>query len=256
MRLQLFSDLHLDVMPVKAVRINPGVDVVIAAGDICEVAVCAFERLRQIVPASIPIVMVLGNHEYYRSFIPDELAQARVQAACFNIRFLENDSVEIGTVRFVGATLWTDYLIFGQAQQGRAMTACRAGMNDSRRIGWRKRPWARFRPQEAALLHHQSRRFIADVLATPFAGATVVVTHHAVHLNSVPAHLRGDLLTAAYVSDLSPLIAAHQPDLWLHGHVHHSADYRLGATRVVCNPHGYGHENPAFDPARILEVGT
>jgi hypothetical protein len=44
----------------------------------------------------IPIVMVMGNHEYYRRFVPDELALARSQAPNFNIRLIENDSVTLG----------------------------------------------------------------------------------------------------------------------------------------------------------------
>ncbi|WP_456822446.1 hypothetical protein [Bradyrhizobium sp. USDA 4502] len=37
----------------------------IVAGDVCEVT-RAFEHLRRIVPMHIPMVMVLGNHEYCR----------------------------------------------------------------------------------------------------------------------------------------------------------------------------------------------
>jgi len=33
-----------------------------------------------------------------------------------------------------------------------------------------------------------------------------------------------------------------------------SSDYRIGAVRVVANPHGYAGENPAFDPMLIVEV--
>jgi hypothetical protein len=39
-----------------------------------------------------------------------------------------------------------------------------------------------------------------------------------------------------------------------HGHIHDSADYRVGATRVIANPHGYGRENAKFDPTFIIEV--
>jgi Icc-related predicted phosphoesterase len=33
-----------------------------------------------------------------------------------------------------------------------------------------------------------------------------------------------------------------RPALWLHGHTHGSCDYKLGDTRVVCNPMGYPGE--------------
>ena len=57
------------------------------------------------------------------------------------------------------------------------------------------------------------------------------------------------------IRDRSTLIEAHQPTLWVHGHVHNSSDYRVGTTRIVCNPHGYGFENPDFDGALVVEVG-
>jgi Icc-related predicted phosphoesterase len=256
MKIQIFSDLHVDVAPIKPVVVMPGIDLVVVAGDTCEAVLHAFDYLRQIVPLHIPILMVLGNHEYYRRFVPDELALARSQATAFNIHLLENDTVVLGGVRFVGATLWTDYRVFGEANQAAVMNACATGMNDHRLIGWQKKPWLRFRPQEAALLHHQSKTYLADVLATPFAGPTVVISHHAVHWGSIDPKFRRDPLTAAFLSDQSALIEAHQPALWVHGHVHNSSDYRIGRTRIVCNPHGYGNENPAFDGALVVEIGV
>jgi Icc-related predicted phosphoesterase len=257
MKIQIFSDLHLDVHPIKPITIKPGVDLVIVAGDTCEGVLRAFEHLRRIVPLHIPIVMVLGNHEYYRRFIPDELALARSQAPAFNIHVLENDTVTLGNggVRLVGATLCTDYQAFRESNVAGVMNACATGMNDHRLIGWQKQPWLRFRPQEAALLHHQSKTYLAEVLATEFAGPTVAISHHAVHWDSVHPRFRSDPVTAAFVSDQSALIEVHQPTLWVHGHVHNSSDYRVGKTRIVCNPHGYGSENPDFDGALVVEVG-
>ncbi|MEH2506383.1 Icc-related predicted phosphoesterase [Bradyrhizobium sp. AZCC 1578] len=257
MRVQIFSDLHLDVHPIKPITIMPGVDLVIVAGDTCEGVLRAFEHLRRIVPMHIPIVMVLGNHEFYRRFIPDELALARSQARAFNIHVMSDDTVVLGgAVRFVGATLWTDYRIFGEANQAAVMNACANGMNDHRLIGWQKRPWLRFRPQEAALLHHQSRTYLEDILATPFDGPTVVITHHAVHWQAVHPKFRSDPVTGAFVSDQSALIGRYQPRLWVHGHVHNSSDYRVGETRILCNPHGYGSENASFNGALVVEVGA
>jgi Icc-related predicted phosphoesterase len=256
MKLQIFSDLHLDVYPIKLITIVPGVDLVIVAGDTCEGVLRAFEHLRRIVPMDIPIAMVLGNHEYYRRFIPDELALARSHAAAFNIHMLENDTVELAGVRFVGATLWTDYRAFGEANQAAVMNACASGMNDHRLIGWQKQPWLRFRPQEAALLHHQSKTYLEGVLATPFEGpTTVVISHTAVHWQSVHPRFQSDPVTGAFVSDQSALIEAYQPTLWVHGHVHNSSDYLVGNTKILCNPHGYGTENPNFDGALVVEVG-
>ncbi|WP_210336812.1 metallophosphoesterase family protein [Aquamicrobium zhengzhouense] len=67
-------------------------------------------------------------------------------------------------------------------------------------------------------------------------------------------NLKGDLTGRLLVSDLSSLIKAGRPDLWVHGHVHDTFDYRVGSTRVVANPKGYRNENPLFDPAMVIDV--
>jgi Icc-related predicted phosphoesterase len=255
MRLQVFSDLHADVRPPKHIEVAPGVDAVVVAGDTCEGAERGFALLRQIVPMQIPIIAVMGNHEFYRRCLPDELDEARRVAPLYGVNILENDAVEIGGVRFLGCTLWTDYAIFGEANVARAMRAASDGLNDHRRITWAKKPdWRRFRPAEAWILHKRSRSFLEGELAKPLD--CVVLTHHAPHPRSMHSRYGSELLSAAYVSDLTAVIEAGQPSLWVHGHVHESFDYRVGATRVVCNPHGYGTENPKFDPGLVLEVGS
>jgi Icc-related predicted phosphoesterase len=254
MKLQIFSDLHADVARPRPITVAPEVDAVIVAGDVCQGAENGFARLRQIVPMPVPIVIVMGNHEYYGRHFASELAAARQAAPLYGIYLLENDVVTLGGVRFIGCSMWTDYALFGDIT--RAMQVAAHGLNDHRRIAWSKQPWSRFRPQEAWQLHQQSRAFIETMLAAPFDGDTVVVTHHAPHPGSIHSRYKSDLLTAAYVSDLSALIEAGRPDLWVHGHVHESFDYSVGNTRVVSNPHGYGTENPQFDPALVVEVGS
>ncbi|KQY97174.1 metallophosphoesterase [Pseudolabrys sp. Root1462] len=254
MRLQIFSDLHADVARPRPITVAPDVDAVIVAGDVCEGAKNGFARLRQIVPMQVPIIMVMGNHEYYRSHLASELASARQAAPLYGIHLLENDLVTLGGVRFIGCSLWTDYALFGDPQ--RAMLVAAEGLNDHRRIKWSKEPWLRFRPQEALLLHKRSRAFIETTLAEPFEGATVVVTHHAPHPGSIHSRYKSDPLTAAYVSNLTAVIEAGRPAFWIHGHVHESFDYSVGTTRVICNPHGYGGENQRFDPALVVEIAS
>jgi Icc-related predicted phosphoesterase len=256
MRLQVFSDFHADVVPPRQITVAPDIDAVVVAGDVCEGAERSFAWLRRIVPMQIPIVVVLGNHEFYRRCWGDELAHARVVAPLYGVHLLENDTVVLGNVRFIGASLWTDYALFGEHNLPRAMLAAANGLNDHKRIKWSKEPWRRFRPQEALLLHKRSRAIIETTLARPFDGATVAVTHHAPHPNSIHSRYKLDLLSAAYVSDLAAPIEAGRPHLWVHGHVHQSFDYLVGATRVICNPHGYGKENLRFDPALAVEIAS
>ena len=268
MRAQVFSDLHVDVARVKPISIADGVEVVVVPGDVCEGVREAFVELRTIVPLEIPIVFTIGNHELYGGFYAHELALARVAAPDHNVVLLENDAVMIDKVRFVGATAWTDYRIFGDSNAAAAMAAARDGMNDHKRIGWRKVPWERFRPQEALMLHARARAFFAEAFAVQHDGPTVAVTHHAPSFRSVAERFKSDILTAAFASSLADdllkdgLIGTEvgsatvqsKIDFWFHGHVHNSCDYLIGSTRVIANPHGYGRENLTFDPCLVVEI--
>jgi Icc-related predicted phosphoesterase len=128
-------------------------------------------------------------------------------------------------------------------------------LNDHRVIAWRMLPrYEAFTPLKALDLHERSREWLRRKLAEPFDGQTVVVTHHAPHPLSVNPRWKGSSLNPAFASDLSELIDLYRPALWVHGHMHDSADYPAGETRVICNPKGYHNENPRFEPALVVEV--
>ena len=129
-------------------------------------------------------------------------------------------------------------------------------MNDYRLIRVAGASYRRIRAADTVALHRDHRRWLEARLAEPFDGDTVVVTHHAPH----PACLgrfEGGSLAAAYASDLTDLIEAHRPALWLHGHTHVPSDLTVGATRVLNVSIGYPpgvDGSPAGDPrAGLLE---
>jgi calcineurin-like phosphoesterase family protein len=99
--------------------------------------------------------------------------------------------------------------------------------------------------------HEQSRRWIEDQLALPYAGKTVVVTHHGPSARSIHPRYLGEPVNAAFVSELDGLV--EKADLWLHGHVHDSFDYMVGDCRVVANPRGYPRNRSSVENVRQLE---
>src|SRR5690606_11213759 len=120
-----------------------------------------------------------GNHEFYKGSIKEALEDGRAAAARFpDVHFLENDAVTLDGIQFVGATLWTDYLIEGHREL--AMFHARERMNDYKQIAAQRNPWKRFLPQTAYRMHRDSRRFIETVLKSD-PGSTVVITHHLPH---------------------------------------------------------------------------
>lgn len=254
MKLQIFSDFHIDVTPGFVPCIADGADVLVVAGDICQGIENGMSWLRRHVPAAIPIVVVAGNHEFYGRNRGRERAAGALAAKAHVVWLLDDGVIELGGVRFVGSTLWTDYDLYGAERRTTSMQYSARMLNDHALIQERPTAPRNFAPVDARIQHITSRRFLVAELAKPFAGPTVVVTHHAPHPGSVAPQFAGDPLTPAFVSDLGAVIDTHQPTLWVHGHTHAGFDYRVGGTRVVCNPLGYGDENPRFEPGLVVEV--
>lgn len=189
----------------------------------------------------------------------------KAAAAQQNNHFLENETIEIGNVRFLGATLWTDYKLRADRTQAQQMEDAERGLSDHRLI---QKGFQYFTARDALVLHTESRAWLSTELQKPWAGKTVVVTHHGPHPLSVHQRYATNPLNGDFVSDLSEILLSNSaPDLWLHGHVHDGFDYMVGRTRVVANPAGYIRnrrsatkrqefqvENPKFDPRLVLEA--
>ena len=262
MRIQLASDLHLELLEPLWPRerlIVParGADVLVLAGDIHR-GVRAIERFAD---WPVPVLYLAGNHEYYRGLWEEVRSDLRRNAAGTAVRFLDNDALTLGGVRFLGSTLWTDYRLSGQAQAA-AMEAAEAVVLDHQRINTHGGP---LRAHQALDEHLRSRDWLERELSRNAAPCTVVITHHAPHPASIHPRYAGNPINSAFVSDLTGLV--EQADLWLHGHVHDSFDYPVGRCRVVCNPRGYAQnrktvsgpgdlqfENPAFRPDLVIEL--
>ncbi len=253
MKLWMLSDLHLEANGVWEPPTIPDADICIAAGDIARGGKWHVSWLKDYIADHMPVVSVLGNHEFYRSAIDRECIAAGQASALGDVHVLDNMIYTHGDVRFIGATLWTDYALYGDAEAA-AQSAMNA-MNDHRLIHLTEKRLERFMPAHARALHRKSIDYLEKELLHPFDGRTVVVTHHCPHPNSVHPRFQGVKINAAFTSDLTEMIERHQPDLWVHGHTHDSHDYTVGNTRIVCNPKGYGNENShGFDPGLVIEV--
>ncbi len=236
MHIQLASDLHLehlsrDFPGETLIRPEPQADVLVLAGDIGHAA----EGLKLFQNWPVPVIYVMGNHEAYGSRLPEVREHLRRAAEGTSVRVLEQESLEIEGVRFLGTTLWTDYRYPCNLTRAQAMAFADRRLADHRYIQMGE--GTPFLPQHALAEHERSRAWLEQELAKPHRGKTVVVTHHAPHLQSVHPRWAGDPLTAAFVSDLTELLS--QVDIWLHGHVHDNFDYRVGRCRVMANPRGY-----------------
>ena len=264
-RLWILSDLHLESCRWDLLDPRPDYDVLIAAGDIFSPASVGVDWLSRRASGK-PVIYVPGNHEWYSPNglmnVEEEAARAERLAADSGVHWLNTRAVTIDGVRFLGATLWTDYAFYGAPARDMALAA--RFLNDHRMIF--PRPASPpLSPRQAMDWHVSARDWLAGELlqTTGPEGSTktVVITHHMPRPRSVGPKYAGDPLNPAFCSDLSALVERSGAAAWIHGHTHTSCDYVAGSTRVVCNPKGYGPrkeggpiENLAFDPACVIEV--
>lgn len=199
------------------------------------------------------VVCVPGNHEYYYNrTLGQEKAWLTGQGLPHNVYVLVDERIDLDEVAFVGGVLWTSFSDGAPA----AMEAARRGMNDFRAI--LNPDGSPLTPSETVVLHHKTKRFIFHEIreAKALGLKTVVLTHHGISQQSVHPQYAQDPLTAAFITNLEEEINSSKPDIWIHGHTHNSFAYKIGQTRVYCNPFGYlrREENPDFDYRLKVEV--
>lgn len=248
MKLHILGDLHQEFATFVPTDVDA--DLIILAGDI-HTGRNGLAWARSTFP-TVPVLYVLGNHEFYGHEIPNLTEALKAEAAGTNVHVLENDCVEIGGVTFFGASLWTDMALRGDPVL--AGLIAEDGMNDFERI--RVTPgYTKLRASFVRRLHAESVRWLRRQFAERRGQRMVVITHHAPSARSIPAKFQGHPLNPAFASNLDALVADSGARLWIHGHIHHCSDYMLGDTRVIANTRGYPGEGIAdFDPALVIEV--
>ena len=247
MKLHILNDLHVEFDDFFVPETDA--DVVILAGDI-GVGTGGIDWAAVRIPNK-PVIYVAGNHEFYHHEI--ELIEQLKSQAAEHVHVLDNDEVIIDGTRFLGCTLWTDFLLDGVVAEFTAMRFAKACMPDFRVV---KMNGERFEPRDSVSIHNHSRQWIADRLDETFAGETVVVTHHAPSLKSLHPDFVGNELNPAFMSRMEHLMGGDRVRLWVHGHTHNSFDYDIEGTRVVCNPRGYSPKalNPEFHSDLVVEI--
>lgn len=262
MKLRIMSDLHIEFMNSMYEFDIPDMPgdhdtVLILAGDIhnAKDLVKVYDAFAD---RFLAIVGVFGNHEFYKTnmpAVPGKVAKAIEHHN--NVFLLNKDTVEIGGVYFVGATLWTDMDNHNQM----VMWDAKRMMSDYKyiRTGPKHEPWRRkLAPTDTVSQHISEKNYMfKEITRLKEAGETVVaVSHHLPSYQCIhPGWGKGGL-NGAYASELFEEVADSKPDLWVHGHTHDSNDFMLADTRVICNPRGYvpNDLNPDFDFYLRVEV--
>lgn len=265
MKILIASDLHLRIAQAQNgldVFGDVDADVVVVAGDMCD-GLAGVDWLGRTLAQRMDVVCVLGNHDLYG----EDMSKGYERAAGIAFRYdrlhlLQDSAVEIGDVRFVGSTLWTDYRLFedgGGASAAECMRIAKYELADYGEIyaaGAVDGRMGRLLTARDTVGHHErSVRYLESVFEEEFDSRTVVVSHHAVSRRSISERFADNLTSAAFASNLDGLVERSGAALWVHGHVHHSADYQIGGTRVLCNARGYESAASAeFDGGMVVEL--
>ena len=250
MRLHVLSDLHLEHSPFEPAEVDA--ELVILAGDVAP-GLAGVEWAKDAFGGR-PVLYVSGNHEFYGHSLPRLTHELKLATAGSHVSVLERDELVIDGVRFLGCSLWSDFDFAGRENRENSMRVCERVVNDYKQIRLSD-PERSLLAEDTRRLHLASRAWLAERLAQPHAGPTVVVTHHSPVVREPPANPVLAAIAGAFASDLTELMGGDVVDLWVFGHIHRAIDMEVKGTRVLANQRGYPHEPVAgFDPQLVIEL--
>lgn len=280
MKVSYLSDTHFEFLRYPSFAKEEGGDVLILAGDILTAYMISGYRtdhearslkkylLNQFKPDLIDkykhVLYCMGNHEHYNYIYRNtfyDIQSWLLSNGFNNVTMMENDNVVIEGVRFIGATLWTDY----DGGSPLTMRIAYDLMNDYRLIGsqditdmnyFNRKDNRKINPEFILNVHKISRDYIRTV-AKESQEPVVVFTHHPPSFQSCNSLHSGNNLDGAYATNLSELILeTPQIKYWISGHTHMSGYYEIGQCKVLSNQLGYYFEPGygAFKGTRSFEI--
>ena len=253
MNIRLLSDLHTEFrLPYKTQSFSAyhGEDVLVLAGDIASGSTNTMDVIKFFKDQGFPqIVYVPGNHEYYGTSIADFDEKMREKCAKVEgVHFLNQDSIAIDGVMFIGATLWTNFRNSPTSEK-----LARMGIADFKYI-------REFSTAQAKTMYEADIDFISRETFKHQDKKCVVVTHFLPTDECISARFRDpawNSLNPYFANDLKDKITPFKDVTWLFGHTHDAVDTMCGSTRLVCNPHGYYtamNDGIGFDPFKTIEI--
>jgi predicted phosphodiesterase len=244
MKIRLLSDLHMEGH--SYYYDYAGEDLVVLAGDIHTQN--RHKNLLDQIPSNVKVIMIAGNHEYYGSeFNSMNLFFAGLENRYPNFYYLQNESVCIDGVDFFGGTMFTDFNLYGYPVQ--APREVVYGIAD---FSWIKKSDKRWTPQDHVTEHTKFCEYLEAWLQQEHT-KRVVISHFVPHPVAADPQFEGSALNPYFIANMEQYMGWQ--GLWLFGHTHHAVDTYVGATRLVCNPKGYGSENQlGFVKNLIVEI--
>lgn len=240
MKIRIYSDLHLEFgRPFWPATHSGEEELVVLAGDIA-VGTAGVQWAIESFP-HVPVVYVMGNHEFYRHDIDSLIAACMSMAKGTNVHILECGALDIGGIRILGCTLWTDYALLGADRVPEAQQWAAQNLADHAYI----RLWGqeRFYPPDAAEEYAENvQRLDEQITQAEKDGVPVlVVTHHGPTAATEDPYYKGQISSTCFHSNADHLIRP-PVRMWIHGHTHYNVDLMHQGVRIISNQLGYPRE--------------
>ncbi|MEH6551283.1 MAG: metallophosphoesterase [Pseudomonadales bacterium] len=251
MKIGLISDIHIEMYRVDLSwrKLLPrGVDVLVLAGDICNGTRIkqVIDQILEVLPG-IEIVFVCGNHEFWYSNIDViRTFHRQILTDYPNVHYLENESVEIDGITFLGCTFWTGFNCYGDPPMRTCMVEAHYDAADFQyiKIDSNNRNLV---PSDMLFMNEASCNYLSAEIPKSDPTKTVVVTHFPPLRELQHGTIEESLITPYFQAHAPYLIEDHKPALWLYGHNHWSEDRVIGSTRCISNQPGYKNEKGTLE---------
>ena len=246
MKIRILSDIHNDIN--RGVRLKPSSTFTIVAGDISG---NEKETIKWVKDNLTNGVFIEGNHIGYNTNTPlqdiDKLYRETFPNDSY-VAYLNNAYKIVDDIVFVGGTMFTNYMLNGEAFKVTNMQLALKGLNDFNYNRFRDGDEIRtVTPNDYIKLFDETLGVIKSTCEQFPDKKIVVVTHHAPSPKSIGQRYVNDDTNASYANNLEEFILEHPNiKLWVHGHIHSCSDYKIGECRVVCNPMGYSYYEPNY----------
>lgn len=286
MKFNLVSDLHIDFDRARQLDL-PGGDILLLAGDLCEVGDLNPRYRRDLALASLTatydiesmniklekevdrklelldrikiqlarynqVYAVLGNHEHYNCNF--DLTAELYKEVLPEVILLENESISLSdNLVLFGATLWTDL------DRGNPLVECLVK-------AWSDYEWItvgptgrKLRSSDTLNAHQKSIAALYRCIDDNPGKDILVMTHFVPSSRSSHERYKMNMDNYFFYSSLDEIMLEY-PNIkaWCHGHTHNNYDYKIGECRVMCNPRGYVQgfqsEKTGFDPGFNFEL--
>jgi predicted phosphodiesterase len=247
MKIAYASDLHFEFSPLVLHDIEPA-DVLVLAGDILNVS--RFKRITEahrdnntdsitdffntVTSKFKHVLMVMGNHEYYGSYINEAIDTLRDLIPYENFHILDGEYIVIDNNLFVGGTLWTNY----NNEDPITIISAPRMINDYRVIF---NGDTRITVADILNRHKNFVKWVENINKSGYDN-NILITHHSPSMRTTADHYKHDeIMNGLFGSNLDYLLTNF--DYAIFGHQHDPETPVVNDCVLLNNSRGYPFEH-------------